>query len=222
MPAQVLTSKVTRNHVFVRSPTMTSTCKLTVMTLPHPVQSSHLNTRRPNTVRVDLHLRQDTRHLQHPHLPRILLPTKRLSRQVHNTITQMLHSVLHMLRVNTLRPQQHAQATSSPHVRLQNLQSLLHSRKRRTTNNITQIINHDSTSTQRSNNPRKLLHQQISRPNVPRDLPRSPLPLHAKTVNKPHPALLEKPAKTPAKHAHLRNHILPRPASSKIDPRSSI
>src|SRR3972149_5144931 len=107
-------------------------------------------------------------------------------------------------------------------MRLQRLQSRLHRGKRRTTNHVTQTINHQRTRPQRSNHAGKLLHQQIRRPNIPRHLAGRPLPLHTETVNKPHLPLLKILRQSPAKHSHLRYHILPRPSSDEIDTRPAL
>src|SRR5437773_11711816 len=105
---------------------------------------------------------------------------------------------------------------------LQRVQRLLDSRKRRRTNNVTQTINHESTSSQRRDHLSKLLRQEISGTNIPVNHPRRFLLLHPETVNEPHLPRIEKSLKTPAIQIHLCNNILPGTARREIDRRPTI
>src|SRR2546422_4217746 len=186
------------------------------------MQRRHLDPRRTHTVRVDLHIRKRSRHLQHTHLTSIILTTERLSRQVNYSITEMLHSILNMLIMHSLIGQQKIQSRRLTYMSLQRFQRLLNSRKRRRTNNITQTINHKSTSSQRRNNLWKLLRQEIRGTNVPVNHPRRFLLLHPETINEPHLPRIEKSLKTPTKQIHLCNNILPGTARREIDRRPTI
>src|SRR5467141_820414 len=187
------------------------------MILPHPVQRSHLNSRRSHPVSVHLHVRKSSRHFQHSHLTSIILTSKRLSRQIHHSVTQMFHRILNVLVVDTLVSQQKIQARGLTHVSLQRLQRLLHSRKRRRTNNITQTINYKSTSPQRGNDLRKLLRQKVRRTNIPVDHSRRFLLLHAETVNEPHLPRIKVSLKTPTVQIHLGSNVFPGTASREVD-----
>src|SRR2546422_4214745 len=186
------------------------------------MQRSHLNPRGTHTVCVHFHVGERSRHLQHPHLPSIILASKRLSRQVDYSITEMLHSILNMLIMHSLIGQQKIQSRCLTYMSLQCFQRLLDSRKRRRTNNITQTINHKSTSSQRRNNLWKLLRQEIRGTNIPVNHPRRFLLLHPETVNEPHLPRIEKSLKTPAIQIHLCNNILPGTARREIDRRPTI
>src|SRR6266436_9838940 len=186
------------------------------------MQRCHLNARRSHPVGVHLHVRESSRHFQHSHLTSIILAPKRLSRQVNHSITEMLHSILDMLIVNTLVSQQKIHPGRLPHVSLQRLQRLLHSRKRRRTNNITQTINHKSTSSQGSNNLRKLLCQKIRRANIPVYHPSRFLLLHPETVNEPHLPRIKISLKTPTVQIHLGDNVLPGTTCGEIDRRPTI
>src|SRR5207302_6721274 len=183
---------------------------------------SHLNPSRTHTVRVHFHISERSRHLQHSHLASIILASKRLSRQVNYSITQMLHSILNMLIMHSLIGQQKIQSRRLTHVSLQGLQRLLNSRKRRRTNNITQTVHHERTSAQRRNNLWKLFRQEIRGTNIPVNHPRRFLLLHPETINEPHLPRVEISFKTPAIQIHLCYNILPGTARREIDSRPTI
>src|SRR5712691_5376183 len=193
-----------------------------VIILPHPMQCGHLNPCRTHTVRVHFHISERSGHLQHSHLASIILASKRLSGQVNYSITEMFHRILNVLVVNTLVSQQKIQPGRLTHVSLQRLQRLLHSRKRRRTNNITQTINHKSTSPQRSNNLRKLLRQKIRRTNIPVYHPRRFLLLHPETINEPHLPRIKISLKTPTVQIHLGDNVLPGTTCGEVDGRPTI
>src|SRR5207245_8532164 len=175
-----------------------------------------------HTVRVHFHISERSGHLQHSHLASIILASKRLSRQVNHSITEMLHGILNMLIMHSLIGQQKIQSRRLTHVSMQGLHRLLNSRKRRATNNITQTVHHERTSAQRRNILGKLLRQEIRGTNIPVNHPCRFLPLHPETINEPHLPRIEISFKTPAIQIHLCHNILPRTASREIYSRPTI
>src|SRR5690242_9844865 len=100
---------------------------------------------------------------------------------------------------------------------LQCLQGLLHSGKRRRTNNITQAVNDNSASAKWRDNVRELFRQEICRTDVPVNHARRFLLLHPKTVDEPHLLRIKISVKTPTIQTHLRHNILPGATSREVD-----
>src|SRR5438309_11177172 len=122
-----------------------------------------------------------------------------------------------MLSVNSFGRQQQCKSSGRANVILQDLQSLLHSRKRCRTYNIAQAINHYCGCSQRRDDTWKLFGKKVGRTDVPRYLALDLLLFHAEAVDEPHLPLLKITIKTPAEHSHLAHNILPRPSSCEVD-----